>query len=58
MLQTRTASGLPRDMQLNYSKRLMLVSGRANPGLAARIGAKLGVEVSETILTTFSNGEV
>jgi ribose-phosphate pyrophosphokinase len=58
MLQTRTASGLPSDMQLNYSKRLMVVSGRANPGLAARIGAKLGVEVSETILKTFSNGEV
>jgi ribose-phosphate pyrophosphokinase len=58
LLQTSVAPRRPSDMQLNYSKRLMLVSGRANPGLAARIGAKLGVEPSDVTLKTFSNGEV
>jgi ribose-phosphate pyrophosphokinase len=36
----------------------MLVSGRANPGLAARISAKLGVELGGVQLKTFANGEV
>jgi ribose-phosphate pyrophosphokinase len=58
LLETQTTLGLASDLQLNYSKRLMLVSGRANPGLAARIGEKLGVEVSGVTLKTFSNGEV
>jgi ribose-phosphate pyrophosphokinase len=43
---------------LAYSKRLMLVSGRANPGLAARIAGKLGVELGGITLKTFANGEV
>jgi ribose-phosphate pyrophosphokinase len=47
-----------RTLQVEYSKRLMLVSGRANPGLAARIASKLGVELSPMTLKTFSNGEV
>jgi ribose-phosphate pyrophosphokinase len=58
LLETQTTMGLASDLQLNYSKRLMLVSGRANPGLAARIGEKLGVDVSPVTLKTFSNGEV
>jgi ribose-phosphate pyrophosphokinase len=45
-------------MQLAYNKRLMLCSGRANPELAARIAAKLGVELSSVYPRTFSNGEV
>jgi ribose-phosphate pyrophosphokinase len=49
---------LSRTLQVEYSKRLMLVSGRANPGLAARIASKLGVELSPMTLKTFSNGEV
>ena len=55
VLQTRPA---PSDIMLAYSKRLMLVSGRANPGLAARIAAKLGVELGAVTLKTFANGEV
>jgi ribose-phosphate pyrophosphokinase len=47
-----------REMELTYSKRLMLCAGRANPELAARIAAKLGVELSEVDPKTFSNGEV
>ncbi len=48
----------PSDMRLDYDKRLMLVSGRANPELAARIASKLGVELAGVTLKTFSNGEV
>jgi len=32
-------------LEVDYSKRLMLVSGRSNPGLAAKIASKLGVEL-------------
>ncbi len=49
---TRTA------LRAEYSKRLMLVSGRANPGLAAKIASKLGVALGEMTLRTFANGEV
>ena len=37
---------MPNELQLDSKKRLMLVSGRANPELAARIGSKLGVDLS------------
>jgi ribose-phosphate pyrophosphokinase len=46
------------DMRLDYDKRLMLVSGRANPELAAKIASKLGVALSPMVRKTFSNGEV
>src|SRR5437868_9545751 len=55
LLQTRLA---PSELTLDYNKRLMLVSGRANPGLAARIAAKLGVELGGMTLRTFTDGEV
>ena len=45
-------------LQMTYDKRLMLVSGRANPELAARIAGKLGVELSPVVGKTFANGEV
>jgi ribose-phosphate pyrophosphokinase len=45
-------------MRREYDKRLMLVTGRANPALAARIADKLGVELSEVNTKTFDNGEV
>src|SRR4051812_35154469 len=54
---TRTmpvATSLPID----YDKRLMLFSGRANPELAAKIGSKLGVDLGPITLKTFKNGEV
>jgi ribose-phosphate pyrophosphokinase len=54
-LQTApVATSLPID----YDKRLMLFSGRANPELAARIAAKLGVDIGPITLKTFSSGEV
>jgi ribose-phosphate pyrophosphokinase len=48
------ATSLPID----YDKRLMLFSGRANPELAAKIAHKLGVDLGPVTLKTFSNGEV
>jgi ribose-phosphate pyrophosphokinase len=55
VVQTHPAA---TDMRLDYDKRLMLVTGRANPELAAKIASKLGVELGEVDLKTFSNGEV
>src|SRR5581483_5706870 len=55
IVQEHPAAG---DLQLEYNKRLMLVAGRAHPGLAARIADKLGVALGRMTLRTFSNGEV
>src|SRR5215208_1679742 len=48
------ATSLPID----YDKRLMLFTGRANPELAAKIADKLGFDLGPITLKTFSNGEV
>jgi ribose-phosphate pyrophosphokinase len=45
-------------LELEYNKRMMLVSGRANPELAHKIAGKLGVDLGAVTLKTFSNGEV
>src|SRR6476619_1148264 len=45
-------------LELGYDKNLMLFSGRANPGLAAKIADKLGIAPGPVELKTFSNGEV
>jgi ribose-phosphate pyrophosphokinase len=45
-------------IDLEYGKRLMLFSGRANPDLAVRIANKLNVDLGGIELKTFSNGEV
>ncbi len=45
-------------LPIDYNKRLMLFSGRANPQLAVAIADKLGVELGPVTLKTFSNGEV
>ena len=52
------ASPSTTNLRLAYDKRLMLVSGRANPELAAKIASKLGVALGGVKLGTFSNGEV
>jgi ribose-phosphate pyrophosphokinase len=57
MLEERPLPG-PTDLRLDYDKRLMLVSGRANPELAALIASKLGVSLGSMTLKTFANGEV
>jgi ribose-phosphate pyrophosphokinase len=55
VLETRPT---PSELRAEYSKRLLLVSGRANPGLAAKISSKLGVDLARMTLKTFANGEV
>jgi ribose-phosphate pyrophosphokinase len=45
-------------MPIDYDKRLMLFSGRANPALAGSIANRLGVDLGEITLKTFANGEV
>jgi len=55
LLETRPA---PNEIELEARKRLMLFSGRANPNLAARIASKIGVELGNVTLKTFTNGEV
>src|SRR3954454_19244018 len=45
-------------LELGYDKNLMLFSGRANPGLAAKIAGKLGIKPGPVTLKTFTNGEV
>jgi ribose-phosphate pyrophosphokinase len=45
-------------LELEYGKRLMLFSGRANPELAVRIANRLNVDLGGVTLRTFSNGEV
>src|ERR1700721_3416875 len=57
VVDTRT-QGAPTSLPIDYDKRLMLFSGRANPQLAVDISAKLGVDVGPVTLKTFSNGEV
>jgi ribose-phosphate pyrophosphokinase len=46
------------DLRVEYDKRLMLVAGRANRGLAAKIADKLGVALAPVTTKTFANGEV
>ena len=53
----RTHAGC-HEPPVDYDKRLMLFSGRANPELAAKIGDKLGVDLGPITLKTFNNGEV
>jgi ribose-phosphate pyrophosphokinase len=45
-------------LRIEPGKRLMLVSGRANRALGARIADKLGVELAHVTTKTFANGEV
>ena len=55
---TRARSRRRTSLPIDYNKRLMLFSGRANPQLAVDIADKLGVELGPVTLKTFSNGEV
>jgi ribose-phosphate pyrophosphokinase len=56
MIETRPMR--PNDLRVEYDKRLMLVTGRANPELAHRIASKLSVALSPMTVKTFANGEV
>jgi ribose-phosphate pyrophosphokinase len=59
MTLIETHSGLAStSLPIEYDKRLMLFSGRANPELGAKIADKLGVDLGPVTLKTFSQGEV
>ena len=58
VIDTRTQQVAQTSLPIDYNKRLMLFSGRANPQLAVDIADKLGVDLGPVTLKTFSNGEV
>jgi ribose-phosphate pyrophosphokinase len=47
-----------RDLHVTYDKRLMIAAGRASGELGAKIADKLGVDLIDAGLNTFSDGEV
>src|SRR3984957_16942450 len=53
-----TSASSRASLPIDYNKRLMLFSGRANPQLAVDIAGKLGVGLGPVTLKTFSSGEV
>jgi ribose-phosphate pyrophosphokinase len=57
VIDTRTQSAAT-SLPIDYNKRLMLFTGRANPQLAVDIAGKLQMDLGPVILRTFSNGEV
>jgi len=57
-VEAQTAVSTPTSLPVEYDKRLMLFSGRANPELSHRIAGKLGVDLGPVTLKTFSSGEV
>jgi ribose-phosphate pyrophosphokinase len=58
MSSLQIATAMATSLPIDYDKRLMLFSGRANPELAARIADKIGVDLGPITLKTFTNGEV
>jgi ribose-phosphate pyrophosphokinase len=57
-MSLQIATAMATSLPIDYDKRLMLFSGRANPELAARIADKIGVDLGPITLKTFTNGEV
>lgn len=45
-------------MEVVSKKRLMVFSGRGNEALSSEIATKLGVPLGQSVLSTFSNGEI
>jgi ribose-phosphate pyrophosphokinase len=48
----------PRGLHVSYDKRLMVAAGRASGELGGKIADKLGVDLIDAGLKTFSDGEV
>jgi ribose-phosphate pyrophosphokinase len=48
----------PSSIETQTSKRLMLFSGRSSPDLGQKIADKLGIQLGDVELETFSNGEI
>src|SRR5919202_642660 len=57
-MSLQTQPSMATSLPIDYDKRLMLFSGRANPELAARIADKIGVDLGPVTLKTFTDGDV
>ena len=55
---TATETSLRTSVPASYDKRLMVFAGRGSQELGHKIAGKLGIELGQVELTTFSNGEV
>jgi ribose-phosphate pyrophosphokinase len=55
---TMSADGHASWMERAPHKRLMLFSGRSNPALGESIAERIGIELGQVLLKTFTNGEV
>jgi ribose-phosphate pyrophosphokinase len=53
-----SADGHASWMERAPHKRLMLFSGRSNPALGEAIAERIGIELGQVLLKTFTNGEV
>lgn len=54
----REAPKIVNTITANTEKNLVLVSGRAHPGLAEAVASELGTELVPTETRTFANGEI
>jgi len=57
-LETATAPAFRTSIPAGYEKRLMVTAGRASRELGAKIADRLGLELTDAGLKTFSDGEV
>jgi ribose-phosphate pyrophosphokinase len=57
-LETATAPALSRSIPVGYEKRLMVAAGRASRELGHKIADRLGVQLTDAGLKTFTDGEV
>jgi ribose-phosphate pyrophosphokinase len=52
------ATELPTSVTFGYDKRMMVVAGRSSQALGTKIASKLGVQLANPGLKTFTDGEV
>jgi ribose-phosphate pyrophosphokinase len=57
-VELQTAPRRAHSMRMEYGKRLMVAAGRASKDLGGKIADKLGVDLTDAGLKTFSDGEV
>jgi ribose-phosphate pyrophosphokinase len=57
-VEVQTAPTFAHEMRIDYGKRLMVAAGRASTDLGGKIADKLGLELTDAGLKTFTDGEV
>ena len=57
-VEVQTAPTFAQDMKIDYGKRLMVAAGRASTDLGGKIADKLGLDLTDAGLKTFTDGEV